>query len=172
MTMAAGRKQDRGPLPVIGWREWLQLPDLGIERIKAKIDTGARTSALHALDLERIEVQGQPWVKFRIHPLQRDTQTTVEVTAPLVGERWVKPSTGHASMRPVIRTRAILGRRRWPIEITLVNRDVMGFRMLLGRRAIRRRFLIDPGKSFLSGSRRISRAQTTLHSSASANGPS
>ncbi len=135
---------------MIGWREWLQLPDLGIECIKAKIDTGAHTSALHAFDLERFEIEGQPMVRFRVHPLQRDTSTTVEITVPLVGERWVKPSTGHASMRPVIRTHATLGRRTWPIEITLVNRDVMGFRMLLGRQAIRRRVLVDPGKSFLS----------------------
>ena len=149
--MAARRQRDRGPLPLIGWREWLALPELGIERIKAKIDTGARTSALHAFDLEHLEIGGRPWVRFRVHPVQRDSRTTVEVTAALVGERRVKPSTGQASMRPVIRTRAILGRHRWPIEITLVNRDVMGFRMLLGRRAIRRRFLVDPGRSFLTG---------------------
>lgn len=148
--MATRRKTKQRSLPVIGWREWLQLPDLGIECIKAKIDTGARTSALHAFDLERIEIEGRPWVKFLIHPLQRDSSTTVEVTAPLAGERRVKPSTGQASTRPVIRTRVSLGRRTWPIEITLVNRDVMGFRMLLGRRAVRRRFLVDPGRGFLS----------------------
>jgi hypothetical protein len=149
---ARGRKRPEDePLPVIGWREWLALPGLGIERVKAKIDTGARTSSLHAFDLERFEVEGQPWVRFRIHPLQRDTTTTVEVEAPLSDERSVKPSTGQARLRPVILTRAVLGGWSWPIEITLVNRDVMGFRMLLGRRAFRRRFMIDPGRSFLAG---------------------
>ena len=151
MTVTARFERKPEPLPVIGWREWLQLPDLGIECIKAKIDTGARTSALHAFDLERLEIEGRPWVKFLIHPLQRDVETTVEVSAPLVGERQVKSSTGEAAMRPVIRTRMVLGGRRWPIEITLVNRDVMGFRMLLGRRAIRRRVLVDPARGFLAG---------------------
>ena len=149
--MAARRKREPETLPVIGWREWLRLPELGIERIKAKIDTGARTSSLHAFDLEPFEIDGQPWVRFLVHPIQRDAETTVEVTAPLVDERMVKPSTGKASLRPVIRTPLVLGRRRWPIEITLVNRDVMGFRMLLGRRALRRRVLIDPSRSFLVG---------------------
>ena len=149
--MAARRKRDREPKPLVGWREWLALPELGIEHIKAKIDTGARTSALHAFDLERFEIEGRPHVRFRVHPIQRDSRKTVEIIAPLVGERRVKPSSGHASLRPVIRTPAILGRHRWPIEITLVNRDVMGFRMLFGRRAIRRRFLVDAGRSFLNG---------------------
>ena len=125
-------------LPVVGWREWLDLPDLGIRRIKVKVDTGAHTSSLHALDLERFEVGGEPWVRFLAHPLQRDAETTVAVEAPLVDERRVRPSTGRAAVRPVIRTRAVLGEACWPIEITLINRDVMGFRMLLGRRAIRR----------------------------------
>ena len=151
MTVTSRREKRPRPLSVIGWREWLQLPDLGIECIKAKIDTGARTSALHAFDLERIEIEDRPWVKFLIHPIQRDVETTVEVTVPLVGERWVKPSTGEPSLRPVIRTRMVLDGRRWPIEITLVNRDVMGFRMLLGRRAIRRRFVVDPARGFLTG---------------------
>ncbi len=151
--MAVRRKRKTRPLPVVGWREWLQLPELGIECIKAKIDTGARTSALHAFELERIEIEGRPWVRFLAHPLQRDIETTVEVTVPLIGERRVKPSTGQASLRPVISTRVVLGKRSWPIDITLVNRDVMGFRMLLGRRAIRRRLLVDPARGFLAGDR-------------------
>ncbi len=148
--MTRRRKRKRRPPLVIGWREWLELPELGVERIKAKVDTGARTSSLHAWDLERLEIDGRPWVRFVVHPIQRETSTTIEVMAEMIGERRVKSSTGHAQLRPVIRTRAALGRRRWPIEITLVNRDVMGFRMLLGRQAVRRRFLVDPGKSFLA----------------------
>ena len=137
--------------PIIGWREWLDLPDLGIHRIKVKVDTGARTSSLHAFDLEHFEVEGESWVRFLVHPLQRDAETTVAVETPLADERRVRPSTGRAAVRPVIRTRAVLGGSCWPIEITLINRDVMGFRMLLGRQAVRRRFLVDPGRSFLAG---------------------
>ena len=149
MTMAKRRR--RVVRPVIGWREWLDLPDLGIHRIKVKVDTGARTSSLHAFDLERFEVGGEPWVRFLVHPLQRDSETTVAVEAPLAVERRVRPSTGRVARRPVIVTRAVLGGECWPIEITLINRDLMGFRMLLGRQAVRRRFLVDPGRSFLAG---------------------
>ncbi len=149
--MARQRQQISESPRVIGWREWLAFPDLGIEYIKAKIDTGARTSALHAFDLERLEIDGRPWVRFRVHPIQGDSQTTVEVTAALAGERRVKPSNGQSALRPVIRTPVILGRHHWPIEMTLVNRDVMGFRMLLGRRAIRHRFVVDPSRSYLFG---------------------
>lgn len=146
--MAAKRKPRR-ELSTIGWREWLGLPDLGIERLKAKVDTGARTSSLHAFDIELFDDGGEPWVRFSVHPLQGDSETVVETRAPLVDERRVRPSTGRAQMRPVIRTRAVLGPDVWPIEVTLVNRDVMGFRMLLGRQALRRRFVVDPGRSFL-----------------------
>lgn len=143
----------RGPraLPALGWREWLGLPELAIERIKVKVDTGARTSALHAFDVETFEMRGEPWVRFRVHPLQKDAHTTVEAEAPLVDRREVRSSTGRATLRPVIRTAAELGGERWPIEVTLVRRDVMGFRMLLGRQAIRNRYLVDSGRSFLYG---------------------
>lgn len=136
-------------LPAVGWREWLSLPDLGIEKIKAKVDTGARTSALHAFDFEPFEVDGEPWVRFRVHPVQRDAMTTVEAAAPLVDRREVRSSSGKATLRPVVRARVVLGEHDWPIEITLVRRDLMGFRMLLGRQAVRNRFLVDPGRSFL-----------------------
>ena len=138
-------------LLVIGWREWLALPELGIPRIKAKVDTGARTSALHAFDIEHFAENGAAMVRFKIHPVQRDVHTTIEVTAPLIDEREVRSSSGKTSLRPVIRSMAELGSTAWPIEITLVRRDLMGFRMLLGRQAVRRRFLVDPGASFLGG---------------------
>lgn len=137
------------PKPVIGWREWLGLPELGIGRIKVKVDTGARSSALHAYKMRRIEVDDEPWIRFRLHPIQRDADSTLEVQAPVIDERRVRPSTGKAVLRPVILTRAVLGGVSWPIEVTLVRRDMMGFRMLLGRQAVRRRFLVDPGRSFL-----------------------
>jgi len=141
-------------LPAVGWREWLALPELGIERIKAKVDTGARTSALHAFDIEPFEVDGEPWVRFRVHPAQRDAVTTVEAAAPLVDEREVRSSTGKSMVRPVVRAGVVLGAHAWPIEINLVRRDLMGFRMLLGRHAVRNRFLVDPGRSYLQGPRK------------------
>jgi hypothetical protein len=144
-------KSKRRPKFVIGWREWLTLPELGVERVKVKVDTGARTSALHAFNVRRFEVDGEPWVAFKLHPLQRDAKTTIEAKAPLAEEREVRSSNGTVSRRPVIRTTMRLGEHSWTAELTLVRRDVMGFRMLLGRQAVRGRFLVDPGGSFLDG---------------------
>lgn len=135
---------------IIGWREWLSLPDLEIAQIKAKVDTGARSSALHAFDVEEYDSDAaQLMVRFKVHPLQRDTSLSIQVRAPVLDKRLVRNSGGQAQERPVIMTRVSAGDRCWPIELTLTNRDVMGFRMLLGREAIRRRFLVDPGKSYL-----------------------
>jgi len=139
--------------PRIGWREWIALPELGIAAIKAKVDTGARSSALHAVDFETFARAGEPWIRFKVHPLQRDWRTEIVTEAALADERWVRSSSGRRTLRPVIRTAAELGGARWPIEITLVRRDMMGFRMLLGRQAVRRRFVVDPGRSFLRGER-------------------
>lgn len=136
-------------LDPIGWREWLALPDLGVAQIKAKIDTGARSSALHAFDIERCDLEGKAMVRFAIHPLQDDSRTVVMAEAELLAERHVRNSGGQAQLRPVIRTHVQLGDRQWPIELTLTNRDAMGFRMLLGRQAVRDRFVVDAGRSFL-----------------------
>lgn len=119
--------------------------------MKAKVDTGARSSALHAFDVHTIEEDGRTLVRFQIHPIQRDETTTVDVTAPLVGLRRVRNSGGHTEMRPVVKASVEVMGLVWPVEITLTRRDVMGFRMLLGRQAVRKRFLIDPGASFLGG---------------------
>lgn len=146
-----GRRRER--LPVIGWREWVALPELGIDRIKVKVDTGARSSALHAFDLRTVNREGRTLVRFVAHPLQRDVSLSVPVEVPLDDTRGVRSSTGHRAERPVIRTDVELMGQRWPIELTLTRRDSMGFRMLLGREAIRRRFLVDPGASFLAGER-------------------
>ncbi len=136
-------------LLTIGWREWISLPQLGIGKIKAKIDTGARSSALHAFDIETFEVEGKPKVRFKVHPKQRNTVITVAAEAEVIDQREVRNSGGKAELRPVILTEVELMGRKWAIELTLTNRELMGFRMLLGRQAVRRQFVIDAGKSYL-----------------------
>lgn len=136
-------------LPLIGWREWVVLPDLSPVPIKAKIDTGARTSSLHAFGLDLRDRGGGLWARFEIHPLQRSRQQALAVEARVVAFKSVRSSSGHSEQRPVIRTPAQIGRRLLEIEITLTSRDEMGFRMLLGRAAVRNRFWVDPGRSFI-----------------------
>ncbi|MBV6502973.1 MAG: hypothetical protein AKCLJLPJ_01031 [Fimbriimonadales bacterium] len=140
-------------LQTIGWREWVTLPSLGGCRVKAKIDTGARSSSLHAFFVREFSKDGCPWVRFTIHPKQRDSHQAVVVEAPLLEHRWVKDSGGRAQLRPVIETSVRLGPEEWTIEVTLARRDVMGFRMLLGRQALRNRFTVDPARSYLLGKR-------------------
>jgi hypothetical protein len=138
---------------IVGWREWVAFPGLGVPLVKAKVDTGARSSALHAFDLTRFERDRLPWVRFTVHPFQGDVLTTIEAECQLLGQRLVKNSAGVAEMRPVVATDVELAGRRWEIELTLTNRDAMGFRMLLGRQAVRGRFVVDPEKSFVQGRR-------------------
>jgi len=137
----------------IGWREWMVLPDLGIPAVKAKIDTGARTSALHAYFLEPFEENGKKKVRFRIHPLQRRGDIELTCVADVIDQRMVSDSGGHREMRYVIRTRIIVGNTEIDAEITLTDRDTMQFRMLLGRTALADRFLVDPDLSYLAGRR-------------------
>lgn len=142
--------------PVIGWREWVALPGLGIDRIKAKIDTGARTSALHAFALKPFKDGNQDKISFDMHPQQNDTSTVITCVADVIDLRWVTDSGGHREERYVIQTPVILGNQTWPIEITLTERDTMLFRMLLGRRSIRRRFLVNPARSFITTKKKAS----------------
>lgn len=145
--------QHHSDLATIGWREWLALPELGIGAVKAKVDSGARSSALHAFDIEFFQRGDQRMVRFQVHPWQRNTVETVAAEAPLAGERLVRNSGGIETLRPVIVTQLELLGERWPIELTLTARDLMGFRMLLGREGVRRRFLIDAARSYLAGKR-------------------
>ncbi|MBX7149717.1 RimK/LysX family protein [bacterium] len=133
---------------IIGWREWVSLPDLVIPQIKAKIDTGAKSSSIHAFDLELITRGKLRIARFIIHPLQKNEKKSVAVELPIHDFRSVKSSNGQEELRPVILTRVSLMGLTWPIELTLTRRDDMGFRMLLGRQAIRDKFLINAGKSF------------------------
>jgi hypothetical protein len=145
--LVARRKSNERLL--IGWREWVELPDLSPVPVKAKIDTGARTSTLHAFALSVHERDGEPWVTFEVHPLQRTQAHSTLVSCPVSGLRRVRSSSGHSEERPVIRTSIRIGGKSFEIDVTLTSRDEMGFRMLLGRAAIRRRFVVDAGRSFL-----------------------
>ncbi|MDX1377335.1 MAG: RimK/LysX family protein [Anaerolineales bacterium] len=144
-------KKKRSELPIIGWREWVGLPEFGIEAIKVKVDTGARSSSLHASRLREFERDGEKWVRFKIHPIQRKRAITVETEARVIEYRSVRSSSGKATIRPVISTQVKLLGITWPVELTLASRDKMGFRMLLGREAFRGRFLVDAGKSYFGG---------------------
>lgn len=138
-------------LPIIGWREWVGLPDFGIEAIKVKVDTGARSSSLHAFDLHEFIRDGEKWVGFKVHPVQRKRDVTVDIEARILEYRSVRSSSGKATKRPVIVTQLKLLGITWPVELTLASRDKMGFRMLLGREAFRDRFLVDAGNSYFGG---------------------
>lgn len=146
-----GKNKDR----LIGWREWLALPELGIERIKAKIDTGARTSALHAFDIQTESSDGVEYATFTVHPDQDDTSHQVRCRARVIDRREVRNSGGQVEERLVIQTSMTLGTNDVPIELTLTPRHEMRFRMLLGRHAVRRRFVIDPGRSYLMSRRQL-----------------
>jgi len=136
-----------------GWREWVQLPELGLRNIKAKVDTGARTSALHAFEVRPFEEDGRQRVEFKIHPNQRDNDTVKVCVADVIDERVVRDSGGHSEKRWVIETPVRIGKQTWQIELTLTSRDDMIFRMLLGRTALRGRALVDPSRSYRVGKR-------------------
>lgn len=151
----SGPGHARSPtLRTIGWREWLALPELGIPAIKAKVDTGARTSALHAFRIETFSRDRREYVRFWIHPLRNREDIQIACEAPIIDRRVVRDSGGHTEERCFIRTRIAAGGREWPAEITLTSREDMLFRMLLGRAALLEAgFQVDPGRSYVLGRR-------------------
>ena len=144
-------KKSKDDLITVGWREWVYLPELGLPWLKAKIDTGARTSCLHAFSIEPFEKNQRKWVRFGIHPNQDDTDTEIYCEAEVVDERVVTDSGGHQEERYVISSRLVMGQLDLPVELTLTNRDTMRFRMLIGRTAMENRIVVNPTASFLLG---------------------
>jgi hypothetical protein len=147
----------REPKIFIGWREWVALPELGIPGIKAKVDTGAKTSTLHAFALIPFEKDGREYISFSVHPLQGNKKITIPCTALITGKRKVTDSGGHTQKRYVITTQLLIAGRSWDIEVTLTNRDMMQFRMLLGRDAMRGHIIVDPQLSLQTGSKSVSK---------------
>jgi hypothetical protein len=135
----------------LGWREWCSLPELGIPGIKAKVDTGARTSALHTFKIEAFTDNGMDYVRFWVHPLQRNEDLVRECVSVVKDQRMVSDSGGHKEIRYIIDTRIRIAHKEWPIEMSLTNRDTMRFRMLLGRRAMDEQTLVDPNASYVNG---------------------
>lgn len=140
-------------LITVGWREWFSLPELGLTHIKAKVDTGAKTSCLHAFEVDAYEESGTKMVRFLMHPVQGNTEIVQECKAKVIDQREVSDSGGHKELRYVIMTQLKLPQASWNIEVTLTNRDTMAFRMLLGRTAMEGRMIVNPQKSFLLGTK-------------------
>jgi hypothetical protein len=134
-----------------GWREWVSLPGVGVPWIKAKLDTGARSSAIHAFDIEELEKDGEAWVRYSVHPWQRSDAGAVDTEARVLDVRNVRSSSGSVELRFVVMMDIRLLTRTITAEVTLSRRDEMGFRMLVGRQALRQGFLVDPGSSYLGG---------------------
>lgn len=151
MSSGTAQGDHPGSLISVGWREWLSLPELGLPPIKAKIDTGAKTSCLHAFSLETFKHAGKPWIRFGMHPDQHDRSNEVFCEAEIIDEREVTDSGGHKENRYVIATQLVLPNISWPIELTLTNRDSMRFRMLLGRSAMNGRMIVVPDQSYMLG---------------------
>jgi hypothetical protein len=152
------------PKLTVGWREWLVLPNLCSIPIKAKIDTGAKTSALHAYDIETIEHNGVEHISFELHPFVDSEVSAPRVEIPIIEYRTVSSSNGARELRPVIETQLVVGHRTWTIEVTLTNRVDMGFAMLLGRSAMHQRIVVDPSVSFLLQPDRTAHANLTTPS--------
>ncbi len=160
MTSGPKDKTER-TVTTIGWREWIDLPELGINNVRAKIDTGARTAALHAEDIEAFERDGEDWVRFALASTEPAGEWRI-CEAPVADVRAIKNTSGVPEERYIINTSMRLGGRRWRIDVSLANRAQMGFELILGRTSIRRRKLVvNPGRSFLAGAPKKSKREGT-----------
>lgn len=139
------------PFLIVGWKEWVSLPELGLPLIKAKIDTGAATSSIHAYNISYVTKDGKKFVEYELHPLQKNKKVIIKCVSPLVEYRKVRSSSGKLQTRPVIRTAIKIGNFSWYIDLNLTNRDSMGMRMLIGREALSGRILVNPKHRFLYG---------------------
>ncbi|GAB2511129.1 ATP-dependent zinc protease [Microbacterium petrolearium] len=149
--MVAVPRSHHPPSRLVGWREWVSLPGTGVEWLKAKVDTGAQTSSLHAFGLKEFTRDGQPWVRFEVHPWQRSSADAVTLELPVHDRRRVRSSSGHSQKRYVVLMDVRLLDEVIRAEVTLSRRDAMGFRMLIGRELLRKGFLVDAHQSYLGG---------------------
>ena len=154
-TKSDAKPKDLGNKSIIGWREWVSLPELDVQAINAKIDTGARTSALHAFRIRPFKKGGQTYVEFFVHPVQRRRTPEIRCALPVLEERKITSSNGRSEMRYVVETSVCIGNEILNIEITLTNRDELGFRMLVGREAIRGQYVVDPSRSYCCGRQKL-----------------
>lgn len=152
---------------VLGREEWVGLPGLNIPAVKARIDSGAKTSSLHAFNIQTLKKNQKQWVSFEVHPIENNRRVTVRCESEVFDKRSVKSSSGISEKRYVIKSKLLLNNKEWDIEITLSNRDSMGFRMLLGREAMNNRVIIDPSESYCLGKRKISEIESIYSESSS-----
>ncbi len=153
-TMATSQRTappKKEPLKTVGWREWVAFPEFGGPSVRAKVDTGARTSAIHARNIKITTREGREIAEFDIYPHQRDSQTVLHCQAPIVARRRIRNSGGHVQDRVIVRTTIRLGEDVFEIDLSLTRRDRMGYRMLLGRRALKKRYVVDAGRSYVQG---------------------
>ena len=136
---------------IVGWKEWIELPELGVHGIKAKIDTGAATSSVHAYDIKYVRHNGEMYVKYCLHPIQKSKKISIPCLSKLIDERKVRSSSGQMELRPVVRTILKISNFQWEIDLNLTNRDSMGMRMLIGREALETKALVNPAHKFLLG---------------------
>lgn len=148
---------------IIGWNEWCQLPTLGIPAIRAKVDTGAQTSAIHAFNIQTESIKGQTQVVFEVHPIQANDNVIIQCQAPVVDKRYIMSSNGHKERRFVIAAQLNIADKSWEVELTLSNRDPLRYRMLLGREAMKGRVLINPSLSCHQGQVTKKQLQSIYH---------